>query len=138
MPSKINFFVWMVALGRILTNENFRKHQLVVIDWCCMCKRVGETINHLLLHCLIARELLWGMVFRLFRISWVIPQDVVELPANWLGKFRKYRNRVIWNMASHCLTWGIWLERNAHIFERTERAIYAMFGSFERKESRGE
>ena len=57
VPSKINFFVWTVALGRILTNENFRKRQLGVIDWCCMCRRVGETINHLLLHCPIVREL---------------------------------------------------------------------------------
>ena len=29
----INFSVWMVALGRILTNDKLRKHRLVVIDW---------------------------------------------------------------------------------------------------------
>ena len=29
----INFSVWMVALGRILTNDKLRKHRLIVIDW---------------------------------------------------------------------------------------------------------
>ena len=41
----------------------------------------GETINNLLLHCPIAREL-WSMVFTLFRVIWVMPKDVVELFAN--------------------------------------------------------
>ena len=29
----INFSVWMVALGRILTDDKLRKHRLIVIDW---------------------------------------------------------------------------------------------------------
>ena len=33
VASKINFFVWMVALGRVLTNDNLRKRRLIVIDW---------------------------------------------------------------------------------------------------------
>ena len=33
MASKINFFVWMAALGRVLTNDNLRKRRLIVIDW---------------------------------------------------------------------------------------------------------
>ena len=64
VPSRINFFVWTMVLGRILTNDNLRKHRLVV-DWCCLCKRAGESSNLLLLHCSIASEL-WSMVFMLF------------------------------------------------------------------------
>lgn len=33
VASKINFFVWMAALGRVLTNYNLRKRRLIVIDW---------------------------------------------------------------------------------------------------------
>ena len=40
----------------------------------------GETINHLLLHCPIAR-VLGSMVFTLFGVSLVMPKDVVELTA---------------------------------------------------------
>ena len=60
MPSRINFFVRTMVLGRILTNDNLRKHRLVV-DRCCLCKRAGESSNHFLLHCLIASEL-WSMM----------------------------------------------------------------------------
>ena len=83
----------------------------------------GETINHLLLHCLIAREL-GSMEVTLFEVSWVMPKDVVELTARWPGKFRKHRNGVIWNLVPHSLMQGIWRERNAQIFEGIERAIH--------------
>ena len=89
----------------------------------------GDTINHLLLHCLIAR-VLGSMVFTLFAVSWVMPKDVVELTASWPGKFRKHRNGVIWNLVPHCLMWGIWRERNAQIFEGTERAIHELKMTF--------
>ena len=72
----------------------------------------GETINHLLLHCLIAREL-GSMEVTLFEVSWVMPKDVVELTARWPGKFRKHRNGVIWNLVPHCLMREIWREKNA-------------------------
>lgn len=51
-----------------------------------MCKRYGETIYHLLLHCLVAREL-WHMVLSLFEVHWVMPSSVKELLASWMGKF---------------------------------------------------
>ena len=89
----------------------------------------GETINHLLLHCPIAKEL-GSMVFTLFWVSWVMPKDVVELTASWPGKFRKHRNRVIWNLVPHRLMWGIWRERNAQIFEGTESAIHELKMTF--------
>ena len=50
------FFVWTTALGKILTLDNLRKRS-VVVEWCCMCKKNGKSIDHLLIHCKIAREL---------------------------------------------------------------------------------
>jgi len=35
-----------------------RKRVVIVVDWCSLCKRSGESINHLLFYCEIARELL--------------------------------------------------------------------------------
>jgi hypothetical protein len=50
------------ALVKLLMIHNLWKRRLVVLDWCCMCKRDEETIDHLLLHSPIAREL-WELVF---------------------------------------------------------------------------
>lgn len=119
LPTKISFFIWTAALGLILTNDNLQKRWLVVINWCCMCKRAGETTNHLLLCCPVAREL-WCMVFTLFGVYLVMPRGVMELLSSWPGKFSKHRNGVVWNIIPHCLMCSIWRERNALIFEGTE------------------
>ena len=73
----------------------------MVVDWCCVCKRNGETIDHLLLHCPVSQEL-WNMLFTIwgrvglffnktfhylsqkkknFEVHWVMPHSVVELLA---------------------------------------------------------
>jgi hypothetical protein len=32
----------LAALGKILTLDNSIKQQVIVVDWYCMCKRVGN------------------------------------------------------------------------------------------------
>ena len=68
VPPRVAFFSWSASLGKILTTDNLRKRRVMVLDWCYMCKRCGESMDHLLLHCSIAWEL-WSMVFCLFGIQ---------------------------------------------------------------------
>jgi hypothetical protein len=35
-----------------------------------MCKKSRESIDHLLLHCEVARDL-WSLIFQLFVVTWV-------------------------------------------------------------------
>jgi hypothetical protein len=56
------------TLGKILTLDNLRKRGVVVVEWHCMCKRSGESIDHLLLHCEMARDL-WSALFTLFDVT---------------------------------------------------------------------
>jgi hypothetical protein len=51
VPLRVAFFVWLAALGNILTMDNLRKRHVLVIERCCMCKRNGEFVDHLILHC---------------------------------------------------------------------------------------
>ena len=51
VPPRVAFFSWLAALGKILTTDNLRKRSIIVLDWCYMCKRCGELVDHLLLHC---------------------------------------------------------------------------------------
>jgi hypothetical protein len=53
---KLAFFVWTTTLGKVLTLGNLRKKQVIMVD-CCMCKRILESINHLLLYYEVARDL---------------------------------------------------------------------------------
>ena len=54
LPSRVAFFGWNAALGKILTHDNLRKRSIVVVEQCCMCKKNGESIDHLLIHCEVA------------------------------------------------------------------------------------
>ena len=122
VPPRVAFFSWTAALGKILTIDNLRKRHLVILEWCYMCKRCGESVDHLLLHFLLAFEM-WSMVFCLFGICWVMPRRVVDLLDCWSCNFRRHRNIVIWRMVPHCLLWCIWQEQNARSFEGCERSI---------------
>jgi hypothetical protein len=77
-PTRVAFFVCSAALGKILTHDNLRKRNVVVIEWCCMCKKNEESIDYLLLHCEVARDL-WSYILILFGVEWVMPRTVLEL-----------------------------------------------------------
>jgi hypothetical protein len=39
----------------------------VVVEWCCMSKKCGESIGHLLLHCEVAHDL-WSYILTYFGV----------------------------------------------------------------------
>ena len=123
------FFTWTTALERILTVDNLRKRRVIIIDWCCMCKAHGESVNHLLLHCIVAHEL-WSLIFALFGIAWVMPRGVVDLLSCWSDRFGKSEADAIWKVIPHCLMWCIWRERNNRAFVGEEQSIPALKSSF--------
>jgi len=73
VPLKVVFFAWVAALGKIITLDNLIKRQVIVIDRCCMCKKSGESVDHLLFHCEVAC-VLWNAIFSHFNLSWVMPR----------------------------------------------------------------
>ena len=72
VPNCVAFFTWTAALVKILTIDNLRKCRVIIMDWCCMCKLGGESVNHLLF---VAQEL-WDLILALFGVTWVIPKGV--------------------------------------------------------------
>jgi hypothetical protein len=49
--------VGTTAHEMILTLDNLRKRRVIVVEWCCMFRRSGESIDNLLLYCEVARKL---------------------------------------------------------------------------------
>jgi hypothetical protein len=77
-PKWVAFYVWKAALGKILIHDNLRRHGIVVVEWCVMCKKYGESVDHLLLHCDVAR-VVWSYFYSLFGVEWVMPSSVMDL-----------------------------------------------------------
>ena len=121
VPPRVAFFSRLTSLGKILTTNNLHKRHIIVLDWCYMCKRCGESVDHLLLHCPIAFEM-WSLLC-LFGLQWVMPLKVIKLFESWQGKFKRHRNIDFWRLMQHCLMWCIWSERNARCFEGCEQSL---------------
>ncbi len=106
-------------LGKILTNDNLRKRWVVLVNWCCLCKVDGESIDHLFIHCYLAKQL-WDMILTLFGVHWVMPQKLQDLITCWPGALGRHSHAEIWKVIPHCLMWSIWRERNLWTFEGRE------------------
>ena len=50
-PPRVAFFMWTAALGCILTTDNLRRHRVIVLDWCCLCKKNGDL--YLIFSCIV-------------------------------------------------------------------------------------
>jgi hypothetical protein len=74
----VAFFVWTAALGKTLTLNNSRKRNVIVMELCCMCKKCGESIDYIFLHCEVATEL-WSAFLQLFGVDWVMLRRVSDL-----------------------------------------------------------
>jgi hypothetical protein len=122
VPSRVAFFGWNAVLGRILTHDNMRKRSIVIVEWCCMCKKNGESVDHLLIHCEVATRI-WHYMFTLFGIEWVMPQKVLDLFACWNHVGGRDLAKAIWRMVPLCVIWCIWRERNARLFEDKECSV---------------
>ncbi len=114
---RVQFFVWTAAWNKILTCDNLIRRGYSIISWCCMCKCSGETVDHLLIHCQVAR-CLWCWILRAFGISWVFSGNVMDLLFSWWNGLGRHASD-IWNLIPFCLLWIVWLECNRRSFEDT-------------------
>jgi hypothetical protein len=127
-PQRVAFFVWLAALGKILTLDNLRRKNMFLINRCGMCKKDEESIDHLLLHCECVK-FLWNAFFTHFDLAWAMPHGVVNLLQCWWSGGCS-RSVVIWKMVSFCIMWCLWSEWNVRFFEDSEKAWRIFYISF--------
>jgi hypothetical protein len=122
VPTRVAFFVWSAALGKILTRDNLGKRNVIVIEWCCLCKKSGESIDHLLFHYEVTQDIL-SYILILFGVEWIIPQTALELLKSWRAAIGCGHAKEIWRLAPLCLLWCIWREQNARLFKDVETSM---------------
>ncbi|XP_059650347.1 uncharacterized protein LOC132296126 [Cornus florida] len=83
-PIRVAFFVWTTVWGKILTIDNSRKRGNNFVNWCCICKQNGESVDHLLLHCSVVHDC-WNLILGFFGMYWVMPRSTKELIHAWRG-----------------------------------------------------
>jgi hypothetical protein len=90
-----------------------------------MCKRNGESIDPILLHCDVTSAI-WSVLFNRFGMSWVMPRRVIDLYDCWWSSGRP-RSAAVWKMVPTCLFWCLWKEINNRNFEDRESSMGDIF-----------
>uniref|UniRef100_A0A5B7AUB3 Reverse transcriptase zinc-binding domain-containing protein n=1 Tax=Davidia involucrata TaxID=16924 RepID=A0A5B7AUB3_DAVIN len=105
------FFAWTTTWEAILTMENLPRRGFKLVGRCGMCKSERESVNHLLLHCTVARDA-WSLLFSLFGCDWVMLAMVKDFLIGWKGGQVRKEARKVWRMEPLCHWWCLWGERN--------------------------
>ena len=107
--------------GKILAIDHFRKRDIIIKDWCSVCKFDGETIDHLFILCGVARELL-DFMWCLIGMGWVMPKMVQDLLTSWIGSCgKKAHSKLVGN--SFLFDVDYLERRNMCNFEGKERLV---------------
>ncbi|KAK9287462.1 hypothetical protein L1049_015883 [Liquidambar formosana] len=119
VPLKVKILAWSTAHKRTNTNDWVqRKRPFVCLSpqWCVLCKKEGEFVENLFLHCDISIAL-WQRLFNLANLSWVRPQHSYSLlEVEFRGFGQSKRAKVLWSSVVLAIFWVIWIERNSRIF----------------------
>jgi hypothetical protein len=86
-----------------------------LVNWCCLCKKREETVNHLLIHCEFTSEI-WHMVLTLFEVLWAMPSNILELLYYWKTQGWGQSKEAIWKVIPPLLMWSILRKKLASIW----------------------
>ena len=129
VPSKVSFFVWEAAWGKVLTLDELQIRGWHLPNRCFLCGCAKETIYHILLHCLVVRPL-WEIILSLVGVSWVFSKDVKDILLSWKGSFVGKKRRMTWNSVPLYIFWTVWKERNRIAFRNETLATQRLKHSF--------
>ena len=82
----------------MLTLDQIKKQVRALANRCFLCGNDEETIDHMLLHCSVAR-LLWDLLLAIFGVYWVFPKSVSETLISWCGTCVGKRRKKAWMAA---------------------------------------
>ncbi|KAJ9691474.1 hypothetical protein PVL29_013603 [Vitis rotundifolia] len=129
VPTKVAFFAWEATWEKILTLDRLQMRGWQLPNCCFLCGCEEENVNHILLHCTVARTL-WDIAFALFEVQWVLPEKVKEALFCWRGPFVGKKRKKIWKTIPLCIFWTVWKERNRLAFRGGLLAIQTLKNSF--------
>ena len=121
-PGRCKFFVWLALHDRCWTAARRKRHNLQDNDTCGACLQLPETISHILIGCIYAREV-WSTLFR--RWHWLglsagLSDDREFYDWwNWSRKQVPGLNRKAFDTLVVLTFWMLWKERNNRIFQNS-------------------
>ena len=79
---KVSFYVWEASYDKILTYDDLQKKVKILVNRCFMCKDDSESVDHLFLHCRLARSLR-ELALSCLGLHWVMHISVRQQLVAW-------------------------------------------------------
>lgn len=107
VPSRIAFFTWVACWGKCLTLHKLQKRGSNLASTCVLCKSKEEWVDHLLIHCSVAREV-WNSCLDLFHVQWVMPRTDLQVVESWHYSNSRQEVHKVWRMVLYAVFWSFW------------------------------
>jgi len=119
-PPKCRFFMWLVAHNKCWTADRLARRGLPHPESCPLCDQEDETIDHLLVHCVFAREF-WFRLFRQVGLHNLSPQpSELSFHAWWEKVSSSFVDGLMRQGVNSLIilgAWTIWNHRNGCVFD---------------------
>ena len=99
-----------------MTLDRLQKRGWQLLNHCFLCACEEENVNHILIHCTMAR-VLWDLVLGLFGVQRAFPETVKEVLFSWRGSFVGKKRKKLWNFIQLFIFWTVWKEMNRLAFK---------------------
>lgn len=94
---------------------------------CYVCLREEDTFDHILMGCVVAREV-WFRCFLQAGIQVDVPDGTENLECWWLKARKKFsgKDKRLFGTLVTLVCWSLWKHRNAHVFNNTRQQCSAI------------
>jgi hypothetical protein len=120
---KSKLFMWLAAQHRIWTSDRRARHGLQAhTSACYVCLQEEDTAEHILMQCVVAREV-WHSCSQALGVTFQAPATDSNLQEWWLTERRRFREKSRkWFDGLVCTAgYALWKLRNAWCFRNVQR-----------------
>lgn len=100
------------------------RHGLQDHDVCALCDQGTESVEHLFLGCVVARQVWYSLLWPV-NLDTLMPVNDGEIGAWWLEQRARVdaNDRRLFDCALLLVAWSLWKERNARVFGRPASTV---------------
>ncbi|KAD6455049.1 hypothetical protein E3N88_09755 [Mikania micrantha] len=124
---KVNVFVWRACMNRIPTKDALLCRGMEVgSSMCLSCGMVDESVDHLLVTCVVARAI-WWQICRWLKIPCPTTFESVEGLLDHVDTSgREKKMKKVMNLIFQTTLWRIWQTRNEKIFKGVNKSWFSV------------
>jgi len=124
-PSKCKFFLWVAAHKRCWTGDRLARKGLQHPAACPLCDQAQETIDHLLVSCVFARQLWFSLLLK-FCLQVLAPNlEDENFEEWWANASGRVSGQVLNGLNSIIIlgAWNLWNHHNRCVFDGASPSI---------------